>query len=115
MSQDFEKMMIELRVDYVASFPNKIKEIQSHHQTQDLERLRDDFHKLKGTGKTYGIPEISDFGLVFEKLCLKKHPSAEFVPFACELLQLIYQHRVELRPYDVEQNTEFLKWKKLAL
>jgi chemotaxis protein histidine kinase CheA len=115
MSQDFEKMMIELRADYVASFPNKIKDIQLHHESQDLERLRDDFHKLKGTGKTYGIPEISDFGFVFEKLCLKKHPSAEFVPVACSLLQMIYDQRSNLKPYDIEQNAEFQKWKKLAL
>jgi chemotaxis protein histidine kinase CheA len=115
MSQDFEKMMTELRAEYVASFPNKILDIQSHHQSQDHERLRDDFHKLKGTGKTYGIPEITDFGFVFEKLCLKKHPSAEFVPAACELLQQIFENRRELRPFDLEQNAEFQKWKKLAL
>ena len=115
MSQDFEKMMVELRADYVASFPNKINDIQNHHQNQELERLRDDFHKLKGTGKTYGIPEITDYGFVFEKLCLKKHPSVEFVPFACTLLQLIYEQRTKLQPYDIEQNAEFQKWKKLAL
>lgn len=32
--------------------------------------LKDAFHKLKGTGKTYGLPEISELAAVVEEACL---------------------------------------------
>ncbi len=62
--------MAELRTEYLASFPQKFSEIESHLKAREFVRLREDFHKLKGTGKTYGIPEISELCAVVEKICL---------------------------------------------
>ncbi len=69
-AESFNKMMQELRAEYLASFPQKFYDIEAHLQALDFARLRDDFHKLKGTGKTYGIPEISELCAVTEKICL---------------------------------------------
>lgn len=67
----FQNMMKELMKEYIESLPEKIATIGAHLQAKDIENLRNDFHKLKGTGKTYGIPEISDLGEVLEKLYLR--------------------------------------------
>lgn len=66
----FEQMMAELRTEYLASFPQKFIDIETHLAARDFSRLREDFHKLKGTGKTYGIPEISTLCAIVENLCL---------------------------------------------
>ena len=67
---NFDEMMAELRTEYLATFPQKFLEIEAHLSAADFSRLRDDFHKLKGTGKTYGIPEISELCAITEKICL---------------------------------------------
>ena len=67
---NFDEMMAELRTEYLATFPQKFLEIETHLSAVDFSRLRDDFHKLKGTGKTYGIPEISELCAIIEKICL---------------------------------------------
>lgn len=73
---NYDEMMAELRRDYLNSMPAKISDIKEHAQKGEAEKLRDDFHKLKGTGKTYGIPEISELGEAMEKLCLSDPQAA---------------------------------------
>lgn len=112
----FEQMMAELREEYVASFPGKINEIQSHFAANDLERLCDDFHKLKGTGKTYGIPEISILGELIEKICMENKISPNrFIPEAIQILGNIYAHRSEKKPYLIEQCPVYMTLLKLPL
>jgi HPt (histidine-containing phosphotransfer) domain-containing protein len=111
---NFDQMMAELRVEYVASLPDKIKALEQHFAALDLEKIRDDFHKLKGTGKTYGIPEISELGEVCEKLCLKPtvKPDA-FVGDALKLLREIHAARLSNQAMDVRSRAEFQKLTKL--
>jgi len=111
----YEQMMAELRAEYVASLPEKIADIKSHAAAGDREMLRNDFHKLKGTGKTYGIPEISELGLVFEKHCLKNPPNLDFIPLAIELLAAIHAARLSNTPFVLDTNLEFKKLRDTAL
>lgn len=105
---DFEKMMAELRRDYVNGIPQKIIDIEAHLGANDATTLRDDFHKLKGTGRTYGIPEISELAEAVEKICLKKPDLiGEIVPKAVELLRAIHSARIGGQAYVLDGNTVF--------
>ena len=41
-----EDMLADLRKDYLASFPEKIKNIENHLQEKAYDLVQDDFHKL---------------------------------------------------------------------
>ena len=45
---------------YLKSLPEKILVIASQVQAKETGNVRESFHKLKGTGKTYGFPEVSE-------------------------------------------------------
>jgi HPt (histidine-containing phosphotransfer) domain-containing protein len=111
----FEKMMEGLRAEYVQSLPKKMDDIQSHLSVRDTALLRDDFHKLKGTGKTYGIPEISQLGEAVEKICKNKSEQAlEIIPLALSLLALIHQKRSHGQMCLISDNPQFARIQKLA-
>ena len=88
----FDDMMAELQVEYVASIPEKIATIKAHYESGDIALVQDDFHKLKGTGKTYGLPEVTELAMEMEKIC-KTEPDkvAEHLPKALDGLEQIYQ------------------------
>jgi HPt (histidine-containing phosphotransfer) domain-containing protein len=105
---DFEKMMADLKREYIAGLPQKILDIQTHLSMNDSATLRDDFHKLKGTGKTYGIPEISELGEAVEKICLKKPENIpSVVPVAIELLRKIHSARLAGQAFNVMGDASF--------
>jgi hypothetical protein len=107
---DFDQMMAELRTEYVASIPKKIADIELHLKENTTEKLRDDFHKLKGTGKTYGIPEVSELGFVVEKICMIKPELINVViPMSTLVLLAIYKERLENKIYDVNKDVNFQK------
>lgn len=67
-----EELLKSLRKEYVESIPEKIREIQELINKQDMDSLHNAFHKLKGSGKTYGFAEISELGALTEE-AIKKH------------------------------------------
>ena len=73
--------------------------------------IRETFHKLKGTGATYGVPEISQLGQVVESLCVKYPADSElYVPTALLLLRLIQTTRTLGTACPLEkQNSEYQK------
>lgn len=115
MSDDFEKMMSELREDYIKSIPLKIMDIELHLAAKMWPELRNDFHKLKGTGKTYGIPEISTLCDPVEKICVNK-PEAVLavIPSALFLLKEIYSQRLANKEYALENNPAFVQIRNIA-
>ena len=66
---DYSSLIAELQVDYVASFPNKIATLNNFYRQKDWSSLELEFHKLKGTGTTYGVPEISKICKEMERIC----------------------------------------------
>jgi len=112
---DFEKMMEELRAEYLAGMPQKFIDINEHIAKKDINILREDFHKLKGTGKTYGMPEISELGEVVEKICMTKTDRAiEAASAGLRLLAAIHKTRLTKKPFELQANAEFLAIKKLV-
>lgn len=115
MNEDFEQMMKELREEYVKSIPAKLVDIEEHFKAQQWGELRNDFHKLKGTGRTYGIPEISVLCEAVEKICVKQQASVNLVvPPALELLKAIYARRLNQQEYPIENEAAFIEIRKIS-
>jgi HPt (histidine-containing phosphotransfer) domain-containing protein len=122
VSQSFDQMMAELRAEYLTTLPERIREIEAHILAKDYPALYNDFHKLKGSGKTYGIAEISEAAEVFERIAYAKlnnhssplHPD-QWLPKGVELLKAILQACLEKRAYDLAGHAEFQEARRLAL
>lgn len=111
---NFEQMMEELRKEYLESLPSRIQEIQTKSEQNKVQEVLEHFHKLKGTGKTYGIPEISELGEVMERICRELPAQAnQHVPDAVTLLRTIHQERSARRPVDLSNDPRFSKLKSL--
>lgn len=114
-ANDFETMMRELRDEYIKSIPQKIADIEAHLAASKWPDLRNDFHKLKGTGRTYGIPEISTLCEPVEKICLHKPEIANrVVQNALVLLIAIYAERLEQKEFLLEKQAAFIEIRNIA-
>lgn len=110
-----DKLLAELQIEYLAALPTKIADIETHLRSGEMAKLRDDFHKLKGSGLTYGIPEISELCEVTELLCDSKPQAAgTFTPLTVSLLKGILQQRQAGQAYDLQKAAEFAKLQALA-
>ena len=65
-----EDLLKSLRVEYVAELPAKVVKIEAWVRDANAAEVRDAFHKLKGTGKTYGVPEVSELAALVEERCI---------------------------------------------
>ena len=59
----------QMKVEYQRNFPQKILNLQKLFASSDWPQLAEEFHKLKGTGKTYGFPEVSTLCEAMEIYC----------------------------------------------
>ncbi len=105
----FDDLLKSLQADYLNSIPSKIETIRGQITNAGVSDLRESFHKLKGTGRTYGIPEISEMSAAIEQVCLQK--SADDAIKACTLglivLQAVYDARFAKREYALAQDPNF--------
>ena len=60
--------MIELRSLYVGYLRNEIDNFKSLLACKDLDQIRELGHRLKGSGGTYGFPQISELGETIQYL-----------------------------------------------
>lgn len=111
---NFDALMNQLQSEYVLELPDKIQSIAVHLASRELANVREDFHKLKGTGKTYGIPEISELAEVIERICMDKPQHVpQAVPEALTLLTLIHSSRTAAQAFDISRDQRFSKLKRL--
>ena len=110
-----EAVMEELKKDYIESLSTKKTDIEERFASQDIQGLREVFHKLKGTGATYGVPEISLLGGVVEKLCDKSSSDLTWViPEIIVLLQKIQACHRQKQQFDIEAYSAFKKIRSLV-
>jgi HPt (histidine-containing phosphotransfer) domain-containing protein len=112
---NLDEVMGELREEYLQSFDSKVKNLSVNLEKKEFDLIELEFHKMKGTGETYGIPEISQLGYVVEKICLTKASLiADAMPLALELINLIVKERNEDRGIDLKSHESFIKLEHLA-
>lgn len=93
--EGFQELLKQLRTDYLTALPAKFVVIGAQISAGDIVELRESFHKLKGTGKTYGVPEVSEVSAEAEEACLNQNFTREQVLAACKsaLNQLVEIHK----------------------
>ncbi|MGZ3723603.1 MAG: Hpt domain-containing protein [Bdellovibrionales bacterium] len=110
----FEEMMKSLQREYLSSIPEKIKVIEGQILTSDTSNLRESFHKLKGTGRTYGLPEVSELGAIVELICIE-HPvnSVKAGEIAAAILRDVYKTRSAGAVFEFAQDARVSDLQKL--
>ena len=72
-----KEILDELRAEYLAAMPDIIKNIEEMYEQKNWSALEKVFHKLTGSGKTYGLPDITDIARAIETYFQKYNPPSE--------------------------------------
>ncbi|MCB0379357.1 MAG: Hpt domain-containing protein [Bdellovibrionales bacterium] len=109
-SDNYNDLMNELRTEYLEGFSEKFIVIRKYLSDSDLYPLELEFHKLKGTGTTYGAPEVSEIGLHMERIC-KSQPQdlAEWVEMAIQLLEKTKKKYLDEESFELQMDPAFKK------
>ncbi len=108
MTPELKEILEGLKRDYLKSLPEKIENAAKLWRAGETDLLETEFHKLKGTGKTYGLPEISELGLIAEELCSKKGATRDrAVELALDILGKIHEARLAGEEFDLSGCGEF--------
>ena len=67
---NIEELMKQLKREYIDTLPTKKAKVLELFRQNQLVELETEFHKMKGSGKTYGLGEVSQFGEIFEMICM---------------------------------------------
>jgi HPt (histidine-containing phosphotransfer) domain-containing protein len=103
--QRLSMVLNELKADYLKKLPTKIVNLRALTEAQNWEGLEDEYHKLKGTGKTYGFPEISTICEKLEFLVQQKHhQKPELFQGANDLLEKMHQGYVDQKPVQIHED-----------
>ncbi|MGH1468664.1 MAG: Hpt domain-containing protein [Bdellovibrionales bacterium] len=62
-----EELMKKMKVKYIADLALKIEELRALVLKKDFLEIESILHKLKGSGASYGLPEVSEFGAKYEQ------------------------------------------------
>lgn len=109
----FDEMMKNLKKEYVRDLPQKVETIRQFCEKGDVASLREEFHKLKGTGKTYGLPEVSELCAALEQICVNQAVSAvSDSKSALGILVDIHQARLKDQTYHLLEDPRFLEIQK---
>ena len=110
-----QEILAGLQKSYLASMPDKITLIEALWQAKDFEKLETEYHKLKGTGRTYGLPEFTQLGEILERICMTDSKSLpQAVPFSLSLLSRMRNARVQGTSITLDDEPEFQLLVKLV-
>lgn len=107
--------LLELRTNYLHSFHDKALRIEELWKKNNLQLLRDEFHKMKGTGQTYGFAEISQLGEILEKICLDQCDRIDVaIPLALSLLADLVAQRLNDQELNCADDQRFKELKQMV-
>ncbi|MCM2282125.1 MAG: Hpt domain-containing protein [Bdellovibrionaceae bacterium] len=110
MTPELKEILEGLKREYLKNMPDKLALIAKLWKASEIDLLETEFHKLKGTGKTYGLPEISELGLLAEELCTTEPPTRDrAVELALNILTQIHQTRIGGHEFDLHTSSDFLE------
>lgn len=103
----------ELKGEYLESFPEKIDTLRLMWEKTDREGLHNEFHKIKGTGTTYGLPEVTSIAEILEEMCEQNcEKLGVSIVIALDLFQKVCQsHKFEVA-YDLYKDPLFKRLKE---
>lgn len=109
MKSDLNGIFAELRDEYINNFHDKISTIEEYWQKSDRENLEMEFHKIKGTGTTYGVREATLVAEILEDLCRNNHDKlGHALLLALDLFEKIIRHYKGQTPWTLEDDSSYL-------
>lgn len=106
--------MKTLQSDYLRTLPEKIKIIEEQIKKNDSNNVRESFHKLKGTGTTYGLPEVTALADIVETICIKvQSQSLAAAGQALPVLRDIHAFRARQEVYPIAEDQRVAALRKL--
>ncbi len=104
-----EEVLAQLQKNYIKNIPEKLKNMKAHIDSKDYKALREEFHKIKGTGRTHGLPEITDLGSVFEEILVISNfnPQINWALDAYDIFKDIYDSRSKAKPFNIDQDPRY--------
>ena len=113
---DLQSLLAELQAGYLAGLDAKRVHFEDLWRRGERKLLQTEYHKLKGTGRTYGVPELSVLGEALEKICESVADQAlldSAVPLSLSLLESVRRERASGRPFAIEETAEFTTLKQI--
>ena len=111
-----QKLLADLQKDYLASFQTKMTTIDALWKSARFVDLETEYHKIKGTGRTYGLPEVTQLGEALERLCeVDREALKVAVPLSLNLLVQIQDSRAKGQPFMIESDQDFRVINELVL
>ncbi|MDE2021058.1 MAG: Hpt domain-containing protein [Patescibacteria group bacterium] len=110
-----DALLADLKKEYVAGLPARLGEMRTHFAAQDFDQLQDAFHRLKGTGRTYGLPDISTVAECGEVICRDHRENiSKAIPLLLDLLAAIHQSATIHVSFDLSRDPRFSDLQKLV-
>jgi HPt (histidine-containing phosphotransfer) domain-containing protein len=63
----FEERMRALRIGFVAGLPERLATMRAALRADDRATLQHEAHRLAGTGVSYGLPQLTQWGRAVEQ------------------------------------------------
>ena len=103
-----QDVLAGLQKTYLASMPDKATLIEALFKSGDLEKLETEYHKLKGTGRTYGLPEFTQLGATLERICeIDPDSLPKAVPLSLNLMTRMCDARVQGLSVSLDAEADF--------
>lgn len=107
-SNELNTLFAELKAEYLETFTEKITTIEKAWQAKNRKQLESEYHKIKGTGATYGINEATQVAEVLEALCHEGSTKLGLcIMVSLHLFRKIEIHYKKEAPYEITKDAAF--------
>jgi HPt (histidine-containing phosphotransfer) domain-containing protein len=109
-----DEMLASLRKDYIANIGLKVEKIEMFLAARDFECIKREFHNMKGSGASHGVPEMSLLGSIVEDLCLRNPLAfAHYTPMAIQVLRNLQKALQSGKTIEIEKLPEYIQLLKI--
>ena len=107
-TSNYQEVMAELRTEYLESFEDKFVLWRQLFQDAHWDNLELEFHKMKGTGTTYGAPEVSLLCEHLERICRdNKSINKTTLVSAINILSKVRDKYLQNKDFEMESEAEY--------
>lgn len=107
-SNELNTLFAELKAEYLETFTEKITTIEKAWQAKNRKQLESEYHKIKGTGATYGVNEATQVAEVLETLCHEgSNKLGMCVLVSIHLFKKIENHYKTEAPFEMSKDAAF--------
>ena len=110
---NLDQVLKELKEKYLQELPTALERMYQALEVFNENAFKEECHKLKGTGKTYGIEEISTVSAELEKVSFSEE-NTEVLLLGVQLLEKIHNSQCQGEKFDLKNSAEFVRIQRQA-